>query len=818
METVNQELPLTRGQLDIWLAQETGHSDTEWQLGLFVRIEGRVQRDALEWAIRRALQEAEPVRATFFELDGQVFQRAIDYPDVELASYDLSGSRHPVQEARGIALSIQRTPMSLTGPLFKFALFRTRLDEFYLFGCCHHIVIDGTGIALVGHRIVTVYSAIVSGAPIPPAVFGSLQDLVDCELEYEASTDYLKDQTYWSRNIPSQGGPQYRLPQAASERDPDWPSGPVQLDPVVLRRVDELSQVWNVPRSSIVTAACALLVRGWSAEDSSDVVLDFPVSRRVGPESKTLPGMIAGVVPLVLRVSPGSSVAGFCEHVDTRIREALQHQRFPVRALENKAHPRGAGQPADRVNVNFLPSTFTVNFGGVAASASLTNAGLGSGFGLIFSGVGDQLFLSTAGAGQPLSNFDVSDLAARLRRVLVALTGDPGRLLSSVDVLDVGEHARLDELGNRAVLSEPVSTSVSIPVLFAEHVQCSPEGVALSFGGRSMTYHELDEASNRLAHLLTGYGAGPGERVAVLFSRCAEAIVAILAVLKTGAAYVPIDPTAPAARIGFMVDDAAPIAAVTTAELRSRLDGCDLTVIDVNDSAVAAQPSTALPATAPDEVAYVIYTSGTTGVPKGVAVSHHNVTQLLATLDARLPSAGVWPLCHTLAFDVSAWEIFGALLRGGRVVVVPESVAGSPEDFHALLVAEQISVLTQTPSAVAALSPEGLGAVALVVAGEACPAEVVDRWAPGRTMINAYGPTETTMCVAISAPLVAGSGVVPIGAPVPGAALFVLDRWLRPVPAGVVGELYVAGRGVGVGYIGRAGLTGSRFVACPFGG
>ena len=169
-------------------------------------------------------------------------------------------------------------------------------------------------------------------------------------------------------------------------------------------------------------------------------------------------------------------------------------------------------------------------------------------------------------------------------------------------------------------------------------------------------------------------------------------------------------------------------------------------------------------------------------------------------MDAGLPPgpAGVWTQCHSFAFDVSVWEIWGALLRGGRLVVVPESVAGSPEDFHALLVAEQVSVLTQTPSAVGVLSPEGLESAALVMAGEACPAEVVDRWAPGRVMINAYGPTETTVCVAISAPLTAGSGAPPIGSPVSGAALFVLDGWLRPVPVGVVGELYVAGARGGV--------------------
>ena len=206
-------------------------------------------------------------------------------------------------------------------------------------------------------------------------------------------------------------------------------------------------------------------------------------------------------------------------------------------------------------------------------------------------------------------------------------------------------------------------------------------------------------------------------------------------------------------------------------------------------------------------------------MPKGVAITHHNVTQLLRVTARRTcRRRQVWSQWHSLAFDVSVWEIFGALLRGGRLVVVPEAVARSPEDFHALLIAEQVSVLCQTPSAVGMLSPEGLESTALVVAGEACPAEVVDRWAPGRVMINAYGPTETSCMRRSVRRSTAGSGAPPIGSPVPGAALFVLDGWLRPVPAGVVGELYVAGVGVGVGYLGRAGLTGSRFVACPFGG
>ncbi|WP_156675187.1 amino acid adenylation domain-containing protein, partial [Mycobacterium sp. E2989] len=221
----------------------------------------------------------------------------------------------------------------------------------------------------------------------------------------------------------------------------------------------------------------------------------------------------------------------------------------------------------------------------------------------------------------------------------------------------------------------------------------------------------------------------------------------------------------------------------------------------------------------PEDMAHIIYTSGTTGTPKGVAVTHANVTRLFDAQAVGVPlSPGqVWAQFHSYAFDFSVWEIWGALLHGGRLVVVPDAVARSPKDLHALLVAEKVSVLSQTTAAVRMLSPQGLEGTALVVGAEPVGAELVDRWAPGRTMVNVYGPTEATIFTTASTPLAAKSGAPPIGSAVPGAALFVLDGWLRPVPVGVVGELYVAGRGVGLGYLRRGGLTATRFVACPFG-
>ena len=407
-----------------------------------------------------------------------------------------------------------------------------------------------------------------------------------------------------------------------------------------------------------------------------------------------------------------------------------------------------------------------------------------------------------------------------------------------MDVLDEAEHARLDRWGNRARLTQPAGTATaSIPALFAAQVAHAPEAVAISCGERSWTYREVDEASNRLAHMLTGHGVGPGERVALLLPRSAEAIVAILAVLKTGAAYLPIDPC------GADGPDAVH-ARRCRADRRAhdyRVDGRgwtgrDVLVIDVDDPAIDTQPSSALPAPASDDIAYLIYTSGTTGTPKGVAIPHRNVTGSAGDTRRRAGFAGAGVVAMAFSgFRLFVWEIWGALLRGGRLVVVPESVARSPEDFHALLAREQVSVLSQTPSAFYALTNRrcvcspSLARRAETSCRLWCSA--VKRW---NLSVSRHGWTTTRVHRGYQhvrhhrddgACLVPGDrrrrprqhrqpdrGAV-------GASRLFRTGWRVATGAGRCGRGAVCGRrrARAYGYWRRSGLTGSRFVACPFG-
>ncbi|TAM72098.1 MAG: amino acid adenylation domain-containing protein, partial [Mycobacterium sp.] len=833
-------VPLSYAQQRLWFVDQLQGPSPVYNLAAALRLNGRLDSDELRAAMADVVGRHESLRTLLAAPEG-IPQQLVLPPERADFGWDLvdatSWSAGRLDEAIGAAA---RRGFDLGTELpFRATLFRVALEEHVLVAVVHHIAADGWSIAPLIRDLGVAYASRCAGqapdwAPLPVQYVdytlwqrAQLGDLDASDSPIAAQLDYWEEAL---AGLPErlQLPTDRPYPPVADQRGSNVI---VDFPAELQQQVARLGREHNTTSFMVMQAAMAVLLSKISA--SPEVAVGFPIAGRRDPALDELVGFFINTLVLRVDVSEDPTTAELLDQVRRRSLAAYEHQDVPFEVLVERLNPSrslahhpviqvmvgwqfaGDSDPAaelvlDGLQVTSLPvNTRTARMDlAFSLAEHFTEAGEPAGIG------GTVEFRTDV-----FDEDSVSALIGRLERVLVAMTADPAQRVSSIDVLDEGEHARLDELGNRAVLTQP-ATQASIPAMFAERVARAPDAVAVTFEGHSLTYRELDEAANRLAHLLAAHGAGPGQSVALLFSRSADAIVAILAVLKTGAAYLPMDPALPAARIEFMVADAGPIAAITTAGLRSRFDGCELAVIDFDDPRVDSQPNTALPDPAPDDLAHIIYTSGTTGVPKGVTVTHHNVTQMFDALDigVELAPNQVWTQFHSYAFDFSVWEIWGALLFGGRLVVVPDSVARSPEDFHTLLVDQQVTVLTQTPSAVGMLSTQGLESAALVIGAEPCPVELVNRWAPGRVMINVYGPTETTMWACKSAPLAAGSGPTPIGSPIAWAAFFVLDGWLNPVPAGVIGELYLAGRGVGVGYVRRAGLTASRFMACPFGG
>ncbi|MEE3065264.1 MAG: amino acid adenylation domain-containing protein, partial [Actinomycetota bacterium] len=816
-------IPLSFAQQRLWFLDQFDGPSPVYNLPLALRLRGELDIDALGVALADVVGRHESLRTVFSAVDGLPQQRIVDAERADFGWAVIDATRWPAPRLEDALGGAARHTFDLASELpFRAQLFTVRDQEYVLLLNMHHIAADGWSLTPLFRDLSTAYRArCAAQAPgwAPPAV-----QYVDYTLWQREHLGELGDPesaiaaqlAFWEQSL---AGMPERLdlptdrpyPQAA---DYSGTLATVAWSPELQQRVRGVAQQYNATSFMVLQAALAVVLAKISA--STDVAVGFSIAGRRDPALDELVGFFVNTLVLRVDLAGDPTVAELLAQVQQRSLAAYEHQDVPFEVLVERLNPTRsmAHQPLVQVMLAWqnLPGQDNDPTAGLAlgdlqitampVDTRTARMDLAFSLGERWSPAGEP-----AGIGGIVEfRTDVFDAASietlltRWERTVAAFTADPTRRLSSIDLLDVAEHARLDKWGNRAVFAASAPAPVSVPVLFAKQVRRTPDAVALTFKGDSMTYRELDEATNRLAHLLAGRGVGPGGCVALLFERSAQAVAAIVAVLKTGAAYLPIDPMLGSARIEFMIADATPIAAITTTDLAHRLDGCDVVVIDVNapgDPAGNTQPGVALPVPAPDDIAYLIYTSGTTGVPKGVAITHHNVTQLMDSLKESLAAPGqVWSQWHSYSFDISGWEIFGALLSGGRLVVVPDAVSRSSHDFHALLVSQQVNVLCQTPSAVRALSPDGLESVTLLVGGEPCPPDLVDRWAPGRVMINEYGPTETTMWVTLSSPLVAGSGAVPIGSPVSGAALFVLDGWLHPVPPGVAGELYVAGAGV----------------------
>ena len=799
-------LPLTPLQQGLLFHASTAEDSGDlYAVQLDITVTGPLDTERLRDAVQTVLTRHPNLVARFC---GQFDQPVQIIPADPVAPW-----RHVAPDAGDVEEQIQRICADERAAVcdlahqsaFRIAVIRTANDRHRLVLTNHHIVVDGWSMPILLREIFVSYH----GQRLAAA--GSYRRY----LTWLAARDREAAHAAWREVFADFAAPTLVAPP---DRLGIGPRGSTSFNvpAATTRALGELARRCHTTVNVVLQGAWAQVLTGLTGHH--DVAFGTTVSGRpaeiAGAESMV--GLFINTVPVRASITPATTTADLLRQLQDSHTHTLEHQHVTLGDIHRIV---GHEQLFDTL---FVYENYPID-ASIVMDDDLVISGITTRecthYPLVLqASPGDELRISVNYRSDLFDAESVASLAKRLERVMVAMAADPAASLSSVDLLDATLRRRLDEWGNRAVLTVPASAAESIPMLLAAQVARTPDSVAVSFGDLSMSYRDFDEASNRLAHLLVERGVGPGSCVALLFSRCVEAIVAMAAVSKTGAAYLPIDPALPAARVEFMLADAAPVAAITTAELRPRLDGYALSVVDVDDRCAATYPHTDLPTPTAADIAYIIYTSGTTGVPKGVAITHGNLTQMVTSIKPALPDSLVWAQCHSYGFDVSVWEIWGTLLFGGHLVIVPESVVASPSEFRDVLVAEGVTVLEQNPSAAGVLATAGLDSVAMVVGGEACPAAVVDRWAPGRVMINAYGPTETTVNAARSWPLRAGSGVPPIGSPLSGAALFVLDGWMRPVAPGVVGELYIAGDGVGVGYWRRAGLTASRFVACPFGG
>ena len=692
----------------------------------------------------------------------QVISRSVAVPWREVEVSSREEFREVLAAERAARFDMSRPP------LLRFLLVRVGAGPSRLVLTNHHILLDGWSMPLVLREL-------LGDAPVDPAPYRDY-------LVWLAGRDRGAAEAVWREALAGVDEPTHLAPGAG----PADQQLMVDLPQGVSSAITDLARRRGLTMNSVFQGLWGLLLARLTGRD--DVVFGMTVSGRPPeiPGIERMVGLLINTVPVRVRSHPGESLIGLLARLqDEQARLGEAH----FLGLTDIQRLTGLGELFDTL---YVFENYPEGLDGGVLEEIHDNPHYPLNLTVV---PGETHRLRMGYRADAFDEETAESILTRLCRLAEALIADPDRPVGRIDVLDDAERGLLAGW-NDTGRSVPEGT---LPELFEAQVVRTPGAVAVESGDVRLSYAELDDWSGRFARWLVAQGVGPEKLVAVALPRSVELVVAILGVHKAGAAYLPVDSSYPAERIAFMLDDAVPVLTITDPATVGQADA------DVPDRPVGLRPA---------QAAYVIYTSGSTGTPKGVVVSHAGVASLALTQAQRF-GVGVDSRVLQFAspsFDASFWELVMALLSGATLVL-PEH-----EDALPSAPARRATHATLPPSALAAAPPDAFPAGAvLVVAGEACSPDLVERWSAGRRMFNAYGPTESTVCVSVSDPLPVGGGVVPIGRPVANTRVHVLDGGLRRVPVGVVGELYVAGAGLARGYLNRPGLTGSRFVASPFG-
>ncbi|HXU44820.1 MAG TPA: amino acid adenylation domain-containing protein, partial [Thermoanaerobaculia bacterium] len=839
-------LPLSFAQQRLWFLEQLAPGRPTYNIATPVRVQGLVRADLLTRALSEVVRRHETLRTSYARIDGQPAQVIHPPRPVRVPVLDLTALEETVRgsEAGRTARAEARRPFDLGRPeplraaLARLATGGERAESAVLL-TTHHIASDGWSLGVLTREMVALMGAFAAGRPSPlPELAIQYADFAVWQRERLQGEALESQLAYWRgrlAGIPSGLElPADRPRPAVQSFDGERLALALPADLFALVRTASRRR-GSTLFMTLLAAFQATLGRE-SGQD--DLVVGAPIAGRNRIEIEPLIGFFVNTLPLRATFGDDPDVTTFTARVREAALGAFAHQDLPFEQLVDHLEVERDLSRHPVFQVAFVlqnvPLASLDDDGPVRLAAFPLDEGTAK-FDLTLAVTEEGGVLSTEWEFST-ALFDRSTIA-RFQGHFANLLGafadsPPERRISRLPILSDGERCQLLGEWNHPGLQLQIPPS--LPASFAAQVAATPRAVAVSLGAEELTYEQLDFAANRLANRLVSLGVGPEARVGLAVERSLAMIVGLVGILKAGGAYLPLDPAYPAERLAFMIEDAEVAAVVTTEDLVAALPACGAPVVVLDGGLERERPVAPKVAILPDHPAYVIYTSGSTGRPKGVVVSHGNALRLFAATDAwfGFGPEDVWSLFHSYAFDFSVWEIWGALLYGGRIAIVPQATAREPEAFYRLLCRERVTILNQTPSAFRQLiraateAPDLDSKVrAVVFGGEALDLPGLAPWFAARgdrhpVLVNMYGITETTVHVTYRpiAQADARPGIGSrIGVPIPDLQVHLADSRLELCPIGAPGEILVGGSGLARGYLGRPDLTAARFVPDPFG-